>query len=130
MSVSRVEAPEAAGHVANSPQGLLHVAMGPYPTHQGPPGVPGVQWASYGAGLRAQTGGFQGMSAGGGSDGALRCLVPLLPRCPVLLWLQGSALHCECCLSAVSHLKRLGKSAMELSYNVEIIQFLSDLPQA
>lgn len=37
-------------------------------------------------------------------------------------------MHGERCLSVVSHLAHLGKSAMELSYNVEIIQFLSDLP--
>lgn len=86
-SVSRAEAPETNGHVAYSPQGLLHVAMGPYPTQSGPPSVPEVQRASYGAGLRARSGGLQRTSIGGGNAGALRCLASC---CPVALSCFGS----------------------------------------
>lgn len=76
-------------------------------------------------------------SAGAGEGTCARAPCPL---CYFLLFLlppalssfdsevQSSALHSERCLSVASHLPHLGKSAMELSYNVEIIQFLSDLP--
>lgn len=59
----------------------------------------------------------------------LLILLPASLRSP-LTQTQSSALHGEPCLSVASHLTHSGKSAMELSHNVEIIQFLSDLPRA
>lgn len=58
----------------------------------------------------------------------LLILLPLLAPFSFDSETQSSAQHGERCLSVASHLAHLGKSAVELSYNVEIIPFLSDLP--
>lgn len=58
----------------------------------------------------------------------LLILLPLLAPFSCDSETQSSAQRAERCLSVASHPAHLGKSAVELSYNVEIIQFLSDLP--